>query len=678
MQENSFYYRNCIIIPEQFESTASYFIQILQKNSFKITNFKDSSSKNIFICLSQTNEKKFFEYAELLSIRKIHTEYTNPIKVEGLPQKVIDYEKEKNFYEKSKEKYIPGEDYYQLYFDGINEKKKENTNSERWGLNLFTESEMLYIENSIIEHIPVENKSELIEIIKKSNKNLNESELNLFDESSLLNTLKNLNIICDYFPLNISNFNKKIVLKTIFSLDCPYNLIRSYYGDSVAIYFYWVFFYSKFLIIPTVLSMLLYFLNFIFPSQKKNISILNSFLISFCTQLLLIFWTRKTKELKIEWDNYDSYFKNEDLRKEFKGIISVNKITGKNEITYPKNLLLKYYLISALTTSFFLILLILINTIFLNLTGFIKNGSLYIKSLAKHSEENEIFDVNSFSGTIISLLHGILIGVLNIVSDQVSKITTDKENHKYKSYYNDSFCIKRVLFNLFNTFFCPYYLAFVLNDFTATSNFLKKILLSSEFERVIFSTIFPSILKSFSVKTFLYTTNLGADKQRLHINKEFNEQEVLRQYGLDEFNSYYEYLEIVNDFCYMTIFIKFIPLSGLLIILINFIEIRSDIIKLGTIHRRNLPVRTSNIGSWKLIFRFISWISIFINLYTNFYFNEEDSFQFKYEQLNYYCFWEHVIIIGCVFVRFFWPKTPYWVELFLKRREYRKSLKIIN
>ena len=65
----------------------------------------------------------------------------------------------------------------------------------------------------------------------------------------------NCDIIFDHFPLHVSDLSNKLNKKIITAkMKMPYNLLRSYLNDDIALYFCWIEYYTKFLIIPALFS----------------------------------------------------------------------------------------------------------------------------------------------------------------------------------------------------------------------------------------------------------------------------------------------------------------------------------------------------------------------------------------------------------------------------------------
>ena len=74
-----------------------------------------------------------------------------------------------------------------------------------------------------------------------------------------------------------------------------------------------------------------------------------------------------------------------------------------------------------------------------------------------------------------------------------------------------------------------------------------------------------------------------------------------------------DYMELVVQFSFLTLFGVSFPLCYLLAFLTNITEIQVDKFKLIQITRRPMPAGASNIGTWLLILDVITFCSIFSN-----------------------------------------------------------------
>lgn len=75
-----------------------------------------------------------------------------------------------------------------------------------------------------------------------------------------------------------------------------------------------------------------------------------------------------------------------------------------------------------------------------------------------------------------------------------------------------------------------------------------------------------------------------------------------------------EYLEMILQFGFITIFVAAFPLAPLLALLNNWIEIRLDSQKLVHETRRPIPERTKDIGAWFAILEFITRLAVICNV----------------------------------------------------------------
>jgi hypothetical protein len=137
----------------------------------------------------------------------------------------------------------------------------------------------------------------------------------------------------------------------------------------------------------------------------------NSIYSIFCAlwgTLFIIFWKRRSRGLQIEWDNHSSIYQEDDIRKEFQGIKCINPVTDKEEAMFTHKQRLSRYIKSLLMCSPHFAAIILLNIIFLNLTGVInpqKHHALFqIEFLSGMCEEGKIFDPNSMTGMLPSIV----------------------------------------------------------------------------------------------------------------------------------------------------------------------------------------------------------------------------------------------------------------------------------
>lgn len=116
----------------------------------------------------------------------------------------------------------------------------------------------------------------------------------------------------------------------------PVELIRTYYGEKIAIYFSWMDFYMIWLIVPSILSVIFSIVSWFYntPVEQNKIYSFYSFGMAIWSTLFVVYWKRHTKCLAIEWGNYKQGTFEENLRKEFWGEKRTNPVTGKVELHF--------------------------------------------------------------------------------------------------------------------------------------------------------------------------------------------------------------------------------------------------------------------------------------------------------------------------------------------------------
>ena len=106
------------------------------------------------------------------------------------------------------------------------------------------------------------------------------------------------------------------------------NIIEQYFGPKVGFYFAFVRFYTVWLLIPALLGVIFTILIRIFDNIYSIGLIPYSFVITIWLIVFYIKWRRKTAELSMNWDTFNT--KNKTERDSFVGIdyynINVNKI----------------------------------------------------------------------------------------------------------------------------------------------------------------------------------------------------------------------------------------------------------------------------------------------------------------------------------------------------------------
>lgn len=261
--EKSFFYRYCLVLDPKNIALNLFLIKVLKENDFNIKEVNADGNK--LLLLSQVSEKRLLIEAQLRKVRRVNTK--NKTNKADLPQKVIEQEKRKIFSFLSKDDYV-SDKFYDEFYSLLNYKSnslisnlnKDNTpkisypkTDERWGLGLFTESEMLYLEKGILTEVDIHYTDEFLKIINNDlnyKNNLDEVNNVLASENRIFFIYEQLHIIKDSFPIHTSNFKESLSEGVFSTRKFSVHRLRNYFGDYAAIYFYWLDHYtSKYTII---------------------------------------------------------------------------------------------------------------------------------------------------------------------------------------------------------------------------------------------------------------------------------------------------------------------------------------------------------------------------------------------------------------------------------------------
>eukprot|EP00899_Mesostigma_viride_P023139 jgi/Mesvir1/4009/Mv03702-RA.2 len=88
---------------------------------------------------------------------------------------------------------------------------------------------------------------------------------------------------------------------------------------------------------------------------------------------------------------------------------------------------------------------------------------------------------------------------------------------------------------------------------------------------------------------------------------------VAEQLVCEEYDQFEDYLEMVIQFGYITLFASAYPLAAALSLVCNFVEIKSDSFKLMYLVRRPRPLKVRGIGIWTSLVHILVWTSIVTN-----------------------------------------------------------------
>lgn len=486
----------------------------------------------------------------------------------------------------------------------------------------FTPAHQILLLRLVLQSISVETKSlsDLGVALKKNQTKSRKSDV------ELLSALQNCRspVIEEYFPLHDDSARKALWRKYRSQpWKTPVMELRNYFGEEVAFYFAWVNHFMRFLIIPGLIGVMLYFIR---PkgTDVDHAKWLPAFAMMVCcwSVLFTVIWRRKQTSYAFKWDTYD-FERVVEQRPEFFGDVRQSPVTGLPELYYPTWKKMLRYCVSFLAATPMLLLAVKAMLLSLNLNGYIKDhhSIFYVHFLCQYAEPGAIFAQDSpYSLWIVpTLMHSVVIFILGSIYRHIAVWCTDFENHRTVEQWNNSFITKRFLFEAFDCYTPLFYIAFYRLDINSLRSELVGLFWGDEIRRLAVEVVIPLVLSFFknrdTDKRYREAKkNDGAIKDSKSSNSGIDWLQIEKELGKDEYEEFDDYLEMVIQFGYVTLFASAMPLCSIISVIFLFIETKTDCFKLLFLYKRPHSRRAANIGVWLRVLDVLTVMSALTNV----------------------------------------------------------------
>uniref|UniRef100_A0A8C5CAY3 Anoctamin n=1 Tax=Gadus morhua TaxID=8049 RepID=A0A8C5CAY3_GADMO len=453
----------------------------------------------------------------------------------------------------------------------------------------------------------------------------------------------------------------------------PLDLIRRYFGEKIGLYFAWLGWYTG-MLFPAALVGLLVFLYGVLTLDHCQVSkeicqatdvIMCPICDQYCPYLklsdsciyakvthlfdngatvffavfmavwatvFLEFWKRRRATLAYDWDLIDWEEEEEEIRPQFEAKYSkkerMNPISGKPE---PYQAFTdKYSRLVVSASGIFFMILVVIAAVFgiviyrvITISTFAAFGWALIRNNSQVAT----------TGTAVCI-NFCMIMLLNVLYEKVAILLTNLEQPRTESEWENSFTLKMFLFQFVNLNSSTFYIAFFLGRFTGRPGAYLRLINRWKLEECHPSGCLIDLCLQMGIIMVLKQTwnnfmELGYPLiqnwwTRRRLRREHGQKakdgfpQWERDYNLQPMNVYGlfdEYLEMILQFGFTTIFVAAFPLAPLLALLNNIIEIRLDAYKFVTQWRRPLPSQAKDIGIWYGILEGIGILSVITNAF---------------------------------------------------------------
>ncbi|XP_017261258.1 anoctamin-5 isoform X2 [Kryptolebias marmoratus] len=357
--------------------------------------------------------------------------------------------------------------------------------------------------------------------------------------------------------------------------------------------------------------------------------------------LFLEFWKRRQARLEYEWDLFD--FEEEQqqlqLRPEYEIKCHVQKedpITKEMEPYLPLTSKCARTCLSGATVLLWILLIIacIIGVIAYRLAVYAA-----FASIMKDSPTNNLEVVGPYitpqlaTSVTASCINFVIIMILNLLYERVAIWITDMEIPKTHLEYENKLTVKMFLFQFVNYYSSCFYVAFFKGKFVGYPGdyaymFGKWSKLRNEecdpggclielTTQLVIVMTGKQVWGNIQEALLPWLMNWwGSRKARNHpesLYSRWEQDHDLQSFG--QLGLFYEYLEMVIQFGFITLFVASFPLAPLLALINNVIEVRVDAWKLTTQFRRPVAAKAHCIGAWQEILNGIAVFSVVTNAF---------------------------------------------------------------
>ncbi|GAB1605119.1 anoctamin-4-like isoform X2 [Argonauta hians] len=452
----------------------------------------------------------------------------------------------------------------------------------------------------------------------------------------------------------------------------PLHYIKEYFGEKVGIYFAWLGFYTLMLIPAAIvgLGITIYGLvimgdNYVSNEicQSNNISmcplcdhrcpywnlsqacfharasnlvdnaatVFFAIFMSFWGTLFLEFWKRKQAVIQWKW-NLHYQEEEEPPRPEYLAKMASDKKYRRDPISQLDEPYIPFWTRQIPVIFFSYSLMLFMVAIALAAVLGVIAFRVSMLAALQLREENIIYKNAGLMTTVVSAcINLMIIMILNIIYRRAAFWLTDLECLRTQTEYDNSLTFKLFALQFVNYYSSIIYIAFFKGKFVGRPGKYNTIfgarqeecepggclielciqlgiimtgkqLLQNNFLEILFPKLWKYCMKRWKEAAKKKLPNTPWEKDLLLTD-------------VDTTTLFYEYLEMILQFGFLTLFVSAFPLGPLFCLINNIIEIRADANKFVTTIKRPTPQIATNIGIWYSVLYGISRIAVLSNAF---------------------------------------------------------------
>ncbi|KAK9737785.1 Calcium-activated chloride channel [Popillia japonica] len=455
----------------------------------------------------------------------------------------------------------------------------------------------------------------------------------------------------------------------------PLDYVKEYFGVKIALYFAWLGFYTHMLLPASIVGLACFIFSVAtlysnHPSEdicnSKNVTmcplcdhwcdywdlketcthsritylfdnattVFFAIFMSFWAALFLELWKRYSAEITHRWDLTGFDIKEEHPRPQYLARLAHVKRKRLNVITNTEEPRVPFWRIKVPATILsFSVVMLLITLALATVLGVVlyrMSVSTALKVYKGVTTSSAIF----FTSATAACINLCCIVIFNWIYSLIAQYLTEIELHRTQTEFDDSLTLKIYLLQFINYYASIFYIAFFKGKFIGSpKNYnrffgyrqeecgpggcllelciqLAIIMIGKQATNTVLEMLFPLFYKW--LNTLKVKTGLQKDQKAV----KGHQKQWVKDFKLVEWGSmslFPEYLEMVLQYGFLTIFVAAFPLAPFFALLNNILEMRLDARKLLTFYRRPVTQRVRNIGVWYRILDSIGKLSVVTN-----------------------------------------------------------------
>ncbi|XP_015457875.3 anoctamin-10 [Astyanax mexicanus] len=511
----------------------------------------------------------------------------------------------------------------------------------------------------------------------------------LKSRQSIFQKLQKAKLILDVFPLRHERKLKTLGQEWYSQKSLwgqPLDRIHAYFGGSIAFYFSFLDFYTWALVPPAVVGL---FITFFLPRWgspdvdkitipdlvNKSVSqdvdgdqlsvsglMVQAVFSMIWSTVFMELWKRRSAALSYRWGCITLTERFQEPRPGFTGVQGINPVTGRLEPLFPDwKRQMRVGLVSVPVVLLFLGLVVL------GMLGF-----YYFEAIMSSYHKATGSIITATLSYLPSIAHIIYTNMLGNAYRNVAQRLTDYENHREESSYQNHHTTKVLVFTFFNNFAVLFHIAFYKQDLNLVRKRLSSLLILSQ------------IVNQFTEVFVPYIVDRFYSSPEKELKEDDPEADHLQAEGsLPAFPGLFaEYIELLVQFGYLSLFSCVYPLTAVLLLLNNITEIRGDAYKICRLFRKPFSPPETGMGVWQAAFELLGFVSVVSNCWLLLLAPRvkaftQDAGLSPAAVLVYAILVEHALIIIKLILAFMIPDEPDWVRIKREQIEYR-SMKAVS